>query len=86
MKTVLVIAPKGRRTPIHPSVASGVGGRLLIVGEDPVELPLCGYVKRRMRAGDLELAIRPSPVVPKAVPSPIDPPKTEPRIAEPKEP
>ena len=71
-KTLRLIAAKGRRVPIHPSVAAGPGGALLIVGETTaVDLPDCSFVRRRMRAGDLIPA-------PSTTTRPIDPPNPGP--------
>jgi hypothetical protein len=60
-RTIEVIAAKGRRVPIHPRVATDVGGKLLIVGDQKsVVLPDVGYVRRRLRSGDLvEVAVKP---------------------------
>lgn len=70
MKKIRVIAAEGRRVPIHGSVASGVGGRLLVVDDKtPVELPLVSYVRRRMRKGDL-LEVKASPAPASKNPSP----------------
>lgn len=68
MKTLKVIAAKGRRVPIHPRLATGVGGSLLVVGDDEaVELPNASGVRRRIRAGDLvEVKPAPHPVTPVA--------------------
>lgn len=53
-KTIEVIAAEGRKVPIHPSVATDVGGKLMIVTDDkPVVVPDVAYVRRRMRKGDL---------------------------------
>jgi len=63
MKTIRVIAAKGRRVPIHHSVASAPGGAMLTIGDaESVELPLMSYVRRRINAGDLiEVKAQPAP-------------------------
>jgi hypothetical protein len=66
--TIRVHAAPGRRVPIHSSIATGVAGKLLIVDAEPVTLPWCGYVARRLRAGDLvEVREEPkAPITPRA--------------------
>lgn len=61
MSKIKVIAARGRKVPIHPAVATGVGAKLLIVDDaTPVDLPDVGYVRRRLRAGDL-VEVKPAP-------------------------
>lgn len=75
--TILVRAAKGRRVPIHTSVAAAPGGRMLFVDDsEDVELPRCSYVLRRIRRGDL-VVVKPAPAAPPA-PAPAAP-KTEPK-------
>ena len=69
-RQIRVIAAKGRRVPIHRSVGTGTGGALLIVGDDQaVTLPDVGYVRRRLRAGDL-VEVKPAPAIPTPAPAP----------------
>ncbi len=71
-KTIRVIAAKGRRVPIHPSVQTAPGNTMMYVTDDkPVELPDVSYVRRRMRAGDLELAPVAKPAAAPPAPAPI---------------
>jgi hypothetical protein len=63
-----VKAAAGRRVPIHASVARGIGGaQLFVEGDDEIDLPDVGFVRRRIAVGDLELvAPVPSPSKPSA--------------------
>jgi hypothetical protein len=79
VKKLRVIAAKGRLVPIHSSVASEPGGRLLkIDDQESREVPDCSYVRRRLAAGDLELVgapistAAPTTSAPQMKPSPTD--------------
>jgi hypothetical protein len=54
MKTICVVAAKGRLVPIPSSVASAPGGRPFYVNDsEPRTLPNVSSVRRRIDAGDL---------------------------------
>ena len=73
--TLRVKAGKGRRCPIHPTVATGVGGAMLfIAGDEEHDLPDVSYVRRRIAVGDL-VVVTP---VPSMTPAPSAPPKEKP--------
>ena len=53
-QTLTVTAAPGRIVPIHPSIKSGLGGKLLrIKPGEVVELPNNVTVRRRIHSGDL---------------------------------
>lgn len=75
-----VIAAKGRRVPINSRIATGPGGKMLVVGDDKaVDLPDVSFVRRRINVGDLievttattkaPPAVAPVPVTAPAVPA-----------------
>lgn len=80
MSTIRVIAAPGRLVPIHKSVASAPGGRMLFIDDaTEVDVPDVSYIRRRVNAGDLLLVVpAKSAAKPttKPAPAPLPPPPT----------
>jgi len=75
VSTIRVKAAPGRMCPIHKSVATAPGNRMLVI-DDATErdLPDVSYVRRRINAGDL-VVVDPAAAKP-AAPAPLPPPPT----------
>lgn len=101
MSTIRVKAAPGRLVPINARIATGADDRLLLIGEEPHDLPDVPHVRRRIRRGDLvvvAVTASPNTRAPRAVtleaggpPDPrddlpdLDPKNPGPHVATPKE-